>query len=173
VSARLVNAQWLGVPQQRPRIIFVGYREDLGIDPEHPEPFDHRFVLRDALAGLPSDPDAEAAASFKGYAIEKVWNNLFPGQHRKDKYFGLYRASWDRPANAVTAASGIIGGASLAHPDFPRKFTVAELKRICSFPDDFVLEGTYQQQVERMGRAVPPLMMRAIAERVARQLAAA
>ena len=32
----------------------------------------------------------------------------------------------------------------------------AELRRICSFPDDFVLEGSYQQQWERCGRAVPP-----------------
>ena len=45
-----------------------------------------------------------------------------------------------------------------------RKFTIAELKRICAFPDDFVLTGTYAQQWERLGNAVPPLMMRAVAE---------
>jgi hypothetical protein len=45
-----------------------------------------------------------------------------------------------------------------------RKFTIAELKRICSFPDDYVLTGTYDKQWERCGNSVPPLMMKAIAE---------
>jgi len=40
------------------------------------------------------------------------------------------------------------------------------LRRICAFPDDFKLSGTYPQQWERLGRAVPPLMMRAISETV-------
>lgn len=170
VKARLVDGQWLGVPQQRMRVIIVGLREDVARDPEHPVPLPYRYSVREALEGLPPDPEAEEAASFVGYAIEPVWRAIHPGEHRKDKYFGLWRASWDRPANTLTATSGKIGGASLAHPDFPRKFTVAELKRLCSFPDDFHLEGTYQQQVERMGRAVPPRMMEAVARSLARQL---
>ena len=44
--------------------------------------------------------------------------------------------------------------------------TSAELKRICAFPDDFQLTGTYAQQWERLGRAVPPLMMKAIAQTI-------
>jgi DNA (cytosine-5)-methyltransferase 1 len=173
VRARVLDAQWLGVPQMRKRLFLVGYREDLGIDPEHPEPLPYSYTLREALEGLPSDPEAEAACSFVGFAIEPVWRLLTRGTHRSDKYFGLWRASWDRPANAVTASTGKIGGASLSHPDNPRKFTAAELRRICSFPDDFALEGTYQQQVERLGRAVPPLVMRAVARRVASQLSLA
>jgi DNA (cytosine-5)-methyltransferase 1 len=47
-----------------------------------------------------------------------------------------------------------------------RKLTIAELKKLCSFPDDFDIRGTYAQQWERCGRAVPPVMMRAVAERV-------
>jgi DNA (cytosine-5)-methyltransferase 1 len=47
-----------------------------------------------------------------------------------------------------------------------RKFTIAELRRICAFPDDFVLTGSYAQQWERLGNSVPPLMMKAIAETV-------
>ena len=49
--------------------------------------------------------------------------------------------------------------ASVTHPTEKRKLTIAELKRICAFPDDFVLTGTYSQQWERLGRAVPPIMM--------------
>jgi len=44
-----------------------------------------------------------------------------------------------------------------------RKFTIAELRRICAFPDDFVLVGSYAQQWERLGNSVPPVMMMYIA----------
>ncbi len=37
------------------------------------------------------------------------------------------------------------------------------MKRICAFPDDFQLTGSYAQQWERLGRAVPPVMMCKIA----------
>ncbi len=171
-KAAVVDARWLGVAQSRKRLFIVAYRNDLGISPSFPKPIRKELKLKEALAGLPRDPLGEAECSFVGMAIEKVWMGLLRGQHRSDKYFGLYRSHWDRPANALTAASGKIGGASISHPDFPRKFTVPELKRICSFPDDFVLEGTYQEQVERLGRAVPPAVMRAVAEIVARDLAA-
>lgn len=40
-----------------------------------------------------------------------------------------------------------------------RKLTIAEVKRICSFPDDYVLTGSYAQQWERLGNSVPPVMM--------------
>ena len=37
VSARLLNAMYFGVPQSRERMIFVGVRDDLGIEPSHPK----------------------------------------------------------------------------------------------------------------------------------------
>ncbi|HQK23792.1 MAG TPA: DNA cytosine methyltransferase [Candidatus Latescibacteria bacterium] len=43
---------------------------------------------------------------------------------------------------------------------------MAEVKRICAFPDDFVLVGSYAQQWERLGNAGPPVMMRHIAETI-------
>jgi site-specific DNA-cytosine methylase len=52
VKARLLDAQWLGVPQMRQRIIFVGVREDLQRDPVHPEPLRYRYSVRDALPHL-------------------------------------------------------------------------------------------------------------------------
>jgi len=44
-----------------------------------------------------------------------------------------------------------------------RKFSIAELKRICGFPDDYVLTGSYADQWARCGNAVPPVMMSHIA----------
>jgi DNA (cytosine-5)-methyltransferase 1 len=56
------------------------------------------------------------------------------------------------------------GKAGVTHPAEQRLFSIAELRSICSFPSDFALEGTYQQQWERLGRSVPPLMMKAVAD---------
>lgn len=38
VRARIINAAWYGVPQSRERMIFIGLREDLNREPEHPNP---------------------------------------------------------------------------------------------------------------------------------------
>lgn len=100
-------------------------------------------------------------ASFVGYALEREWGKLRPGES-SDKYINLIRAHPDRPSPTVTQTAGNPGAAGVTHPFEPRKFTIAELRRVCGFPDDFVLTGTYQQQWERCGRAVPPPMSYAV-----------
>ena len=87
---------------------------------------------------------------------------------QSEKYFQLVRPSLEAPCPTITAGAGNgnVGSAGVVHPTEKRRFSIAELKRLCAFPDDFVLTGTYAQQWERLGRSVPPLMMRAIAETV-------
>ena len=78
----------------------------------------------------------------------------------------------DQPSPTVTVGSiSRNGGGASNHfhvvsATERRKFTIAELRRICAFPDDFVLTGTFAQQWERLGNSVPPLMMKAIAETI-------
>lgn len=161
VGAKLLDAQWLGVPQGRQRVIFVGVRRDVASRAPFPEPLPYRYTLSDALRTLDAPVDREA--SFLAYAIYPHWLRLKPGQ-TSEKYFSLVRPSLAKPCPTVTATAGNPGAASVTHPLEPRKFSTAELRRICSFPDDFVLAGTYEQKVERLGRSVPPIMMRAVAE---------
>jgi DNA (cytosine-5)-methyltransferase 1 len=56
VSAKLLNAMWFGVPQSRPRVIFVGARNDLGIKfPEsgsHPRPETIPIAASGAIPGI-------------------------------------------------------------------------------------------------------------------------
>lgn len=52
VSVRLLDAQWLGVPQSRKRLIWIGVRNDLDIGPQHPKPFGPPFSLADAIWDL-------------------------------------------------------------------------------------------------------------------------
>lgn len=99
------------------------------------------------------------------YAIGKEWERLRQGE-QSDRYFNLVRADENKPSPTICASHGVLGMAGVTHPRERRKFTIAELRRICAFPDDFVLTGDYKQRWERLGRAVPPLMMRAIAERL-------
>lgn len=165
VEARLLDAQWLGVPQMRLRLIFVGVRNDLGLAPAFPRPLPYRYSVRDALPWLsardaPGDgcPLVEPEADIGRYAIGREWEKLRPGE-QSERYLNLIRAHPDRPCNTLTAPAGLTSAATVVHPTEKRRFSIAELKRLCAFPDDFVLTGSYAQQWERLGRAVPPLMM--------------
>lgn len=203
VEARLLDAQWLGVPQQRERIIFVGVREDISLDPAFPDPLPWRYGVGDALPWIrwvggiretgrqagrmrpASHPaptlmaggghgmnasqfgvEVEKGALIEGTAIGREYDRLNFGQ-QSDKYFSLVRADPSKPSPTITASGGSTPGiAAVVHPTEKRKFTIAELKRIGSFPDDFVLKGNYGDQWARIGNSVPPLMMKAIAERI-------
>jgi DNA (cytosine-5)-methyltransferase 1 len=205
VSCKVLDAQWLGVPQARQRTIFIGVREDLGIDPVHPKPLAYRYSVRDALpwivkaehdtsgqfsVGDITDRPActvttsqhlfatavdehligigaelEPETDITRYAIGAEWDNLKPGEG-SEKYLNLKRTRIDGPSHCISADGGNPSTAGVCHPTEKRKFTIAELKRICGFPDDFILSGTYAQQWERCGRAVPPVMMSHIAATV-------
>ena len=148
VKARLLNAQWLGVPQMRQRLIFVGVRNDLGIEPAHPVPLAYQYTVAEAIG----------ADIGREYDEQIIGNDAF-----KPKWGSL------KNVHPTILQAGIHGGSGeLRNSETleKRKFSIAELKRICAFPDDFQLVGTYSQQWERLGRAVPPVMMRHIAETV-------
>jgi site-specific DNA-cytosine methylase len=53
-----------------------------------------------------------------------------------------------------------------------RVCSVAEVRRLCSFPDDYVLEGRRAEQIAQLVNAVPPLLMRAVARAMAQTLGA-
>ena len=105
--------------------------------------------------------EVEAETDISRYAIGAEWDRMKVGE-QSEKYFSLVRDALDEPCPSITT-QGQPNAASVVHPTEKRKFSIAELKRICAFPDDFVLTGTYAQQWERLGRAVPPVMMAAIA----------
>ena len=119
---------------------------------------------------LPEDVEEEVLpCSIEGYAIGREWEKLRPGE-QSDVYFSLVRPAFEEPYPTVTQTGGNIGAASVVHPHEMRKFTIPELRRICGFPDDFRLTGSYRQRWERLGRAVPPLLMRAVAEAIGTQV---
>ena len=52
VSCRLLNAMYFGVPQSRQRLIFIGVRDDLGIEPSHPEAETIPVTVRKAIPSI-------------------------------------------------------------------------------------------------------------------------
>lgn len=212
VEAKLLDASWLGVPQARQRLIFIGVRDDLGLDPVFPTPLTYRYTVREVLpnvnkmkfGGKPhnyqhsdkpsptvmasdgqtsptayfssggyiethdqvtTDPETGREISITNYAIGPEWDKLQPGQASK-RYFTLVKSHLDAPAQTIVAQGGNVGAAAITHPTQRRKFTLQELRILQSFPPDFQLTGTYEQRWERIGRSVPPLMAKAIAQTI-------
>ncbi len=171
VKAKVLDAQYLGVPQRRKRLIFIGVRNDLNIDIVFPEPLDYIYNFKDAVNSLSDDrseflninPNLTEMYHLTGYqdnfmkASQKI--------HGKDSYFSHRRMSWETPITTVTQ-----GRATLYHPDIPRTLTINEVKRCSTFPDDFILVGNFTKKWERIGRAVPPIMMREISKIIAEKM---
>lgn len=167
VACRVLDAHRLGVPQIRQRTIFVGVRENLQLDPVHPSPLAYVYTVGDAVENVPQPNRSEAKWLTEGSRGLELWRTTQPGDTLGTKtHYTHIKQSLDRPANTVLASS------FLYHWEQPRLLSIPECKRISTFPDDFVISGSYGQQWERIGRAVPPLMMRAIAETVRDQILA-
>ena len=167
VKAKVLYANWLGVATTRPRLFFIGIRNDLELEPVFPKPLHYQYTIRNAIPwiDLPDDhadiPPVETRAYMGKQVISKHWEKLAIGESDKIR-FNLRRSDPDKPAHTLTAKHG--GGASITHPYICRRFSIAELKRISSFPDDFILTGSYAKKCECIGMAVVPFVARAIAE---------
>ena len=176
VRASLLDAEFLGVPQKRERLIFVGVRSDLSkkynVHPAYPKPEKCVYTLRDALYGV-KNTEEELAGVLKRTEGTKQGDILrrLPKNPRKcitgeevmgsGKWFNLMRLAWDMPSPTL-----LQGNYGMVIPDEDRFMTISELKRIMSVPDDFVLTGASTRQLERLGRMVPPVMMSKIAKTI-------
>ena len=56
------------------------------------------------------------------------------------------------------------------HPILDRAISVREAARLQTFPDSFVFCGSKDKQYQQVGNAVPPIMAKAIAIKLAQQL---
>ena len=164
VEAVVIDAARLGVPQRRKRLIFIGVRPDVADRPVFPKALPYVYSLRDALESVsarrPLAPEDRPGTDLEGSAIGREWARMRPGS-QSAKYFQLIRCHPDLPCPTINAIGA--HAATPVHPYECRRFSIPELRRLCSFPDDFRVTGKYAHQYERMGRAVPPLAMRAVA----------
>ena len=188
IVADVLDASYFGVPQSRKRCFFIGVREDvadaIGLNfmtmyQLYPDKNDVRTTLGEAINDVVNEDKEEL-----DYLIDKISPEKAVGKtlmkmpkdpdkvltgmdyHEKGHHFNLKRSSLRKPCPTITAMGNLAGVAGTCHPTEDRKFTIKELKRIMSLPEDFKLTGKHKQQSERIGRMVPPLMMKALAESV-------
>jgi DNA (cytosine-5)-methyltransferase 1 len=174
VRARILNAAHYGVPQSRQRVIILGIRADLGLVPEHPMPLSVPVSFRDAVRGLGAHglivaPKGKAMALAQALKPGESADMIHERYGHKRNDFSLIRLHWDRPSPTVCKTIRP-GQAGLLHPAENRYLSIGELKRVCSFPDAFELFGSFEEQWGRLGNAVPPMLMKAVAESLSHQL---
>lgn len=161
VKARLLNAQFFGVPQSRERMIFVGIREDINAEPSHPSGWSIPVVVRDAFSAV-SAPDSPALTPlYAGY-----WHRAKQGES-VGKIKSVKKLHELRVAGTLLKSEG--NGAPY-HPTECRAISTSERKRIGSFPDGFLFTS-HASATERIGNSVPPLLMRSIAGHVRKLIA--
>jgi DNA (cytosine-5)-methyltransferase 1 len=89
----------------------------------------------------------------------------------KSGYSGAYgRLTKNMVAPTITRWVFHPGSGRYGHPSDTRVITIREAARLQGFPDDFEFIGTYTQQAGQLGNAVPPLLVRKIAEALVRQM---
>ena len=169
VRAQVLDAKYFGVPQNRKRMIFIGCREDLAIDPSFPASETRPIPLKIALNYC---PEGLNQGDFTGKRLElarkiEPWGDGTVA--KKNTYFNFMRNHWDKPSRTIIATVGAIDnafGPGIIHPDQHRHHAIGEVKRIMSFPDDFRLEGSFEEQWKRMGNSVAPRFMEAISRHI-------
>ena len=157
----VLNAMYYNVPQSRERVIIIGVRNDLGIEPSHPKPQTRPVKICEAFAGISGRGDAPEMSEH----YHKSWAKAKPGEcvgSRQD----TEKLDLRKPSKTLTKSEGYGGS---YHPTESRPLSTLERKRIGSFPDDFKFTD-WKNAVLRIGNSVPPNLMRAIAEHVKKEI---
>jgi len=169
VKSKIMNAMWYDVPQSRDRLIFIGVRKDLNKEPTFPKP-KKTFItvgeaIKDCNIGL---SDGEFTGKRKDLA-EKIKQNKDGSHVIKGTAFNLKRLDNNKPSRTIIKMVGNTNstfGGGLIHPTEDRHVSINELKRLSTFPDDFIFIGKFKDQWARIGNAVMPKFMYHIAKNI-------
>jgi len=176
VSARLLNAMYFHVPQSRQRMIFIGVRDDLEIEPSYPKAESRPIAFWQVIKDLSQTKQDELTAHVwvdeiarKTKWIEHAARLRFGEKLVPDKSSGT-RPFPDKPLptiqkNAPPGSPPYVRN-SMTHPYQARTFSIREMARCQSFPDDYAFCEALNHGMARIGNSVPPLFMEAIARHV-------
>ena len=154
VYYQLLNAKDYEVPEDRERVIIVGFRKDLGIfDFQYPKKSMHQIFLREALAQIP-DPDP-------GDVCEAPYSSRYMSRNRK--------RGWDDVSFTIPAMAKQVplwpGSPDMVkvgedHWMFgengvTRRLSWQEASAVQTFPIDMVFVGDLVSKYKQIGNAVP------------------
>ena len=175
VSLTLVNAKDYGVAQERKRVFYIGFRNDLNIDFKFPKGSTvdekDKITLNDIIKDL--EDTAVPAAAKNHHNVNAINNNEFFVGEYSPIFMSRNRVkSWNEQAFTVQAS----GRQCQLHPSAPkmekaglnkfrfvpgkenqyRRMTVREVARIQGFPDDFkFVYDNIDYGYKMIGNAVP------------------
>jgi DNA (cytosine-5)-methyltransferase 1 len=191
VEAKVLNAVDYGVPQNRKRAIFIG--NNAGYKIEFPEPTHGDSTKQlDFFHQKNLNPVKTVGEALKGItSTSKLTNHILPlhadivlkrmsfvpeGGNQKDipkefkppqKFLNTYgRLHRDKPSNTIHTRFDVASTGSLYHPTENRALTVREGARLQSFPDSYEFSGKKGSQYRQVGNAVPPLLAKAVGEKI-------
>lgn len=193
MSARLLRAEDFGAPTQRRRTFIVG---TLGINPELVFPLNKSSQITVGLAWeywlknkdgiilnhqtdktqitnkmdlkrIKCIPAGEAIRYQKDedkFFTKKIklsinWKELPEKRLRQKKY---HRLDKNKIAPTIMTSSR-----TYYHPSENRYLTIREVAALQSFPPSFLFKGSYTSMYRQIGNAVPPLIAKAIGEKIA------
>ena len=193
VVYQLVNAADYGVPQNRQRVLFVGVRKDLNKTFVFPEKQSKEKLTLRHILDIPADVENNVDWPFSPQALEMI-NHINEGGSWKDvpyehlaprfqrirdnmkKYHSpnFYRRfSRDEICGTITA-SAQPENCGIIHPTENRRYTVREVARIQTFPDDFKFITDSPKNITAMykviGNAVPVNLAYNIASAIMEQI---
>lgn len=182
---RIIDAADYGVPQHRERLIIVGVKqgEFLFPYPTHgPDSEDNRayYNAGKAVQGFDTSKYKIGINGRHGHLL----NDIPPGLNysfytekfgHPNPVFGwrskfsdyLYKADPETPVRTIKAQGGQYTGPFSWEN---RPFSVEELKRLQTFPDDYILAGNRHVAIMQLGNSVPPQAGRILALSVLDQI---
>ena len=148
------NAANYGVPQLRERVLFVGKKSDyFSIIAD-----ERRQTVKDVLEKVnknhPNHKLPNHGEKVTNMIAETEW-----GEPIYDSFNKNVRLNPNEPSPTLLAE-----GWQFGHPHEPRSLTVHERALLQSFPQDYVFKGNKAPQQHQTGNAVPPKMMKKVAE---------
>jgi DNA (cytosine-5)-methyltransferase 1 len=188
LSVAVLDAADYGVPQHRERLIIVGVLRGFGTFrfplPTHgPDSATAKPLVSvlDAIKDLQSEDEPfHELDGLYGDLLAQVPEGLnyafftqemgYPQPHfawRSKFHDFLYKVDPNAPARTIKAQPGKFTGPFHWKN---RHFTVAELKRLQTFPDEYQFVGSFTKVMEQIGNSVPPLLAEVLAVSVRQQI---
>ena len=144
------------VPQNRRRTIIIGIRKDLNIVPKEPEPIikslQDRIPVKSIL--IPKE-DIDKKYYLSEKALAGIENKK--GVNKEKGFgFGAQMLVFDKPSYTIPARYWKDGYDALVKYNEKeiRRLTITELKRIQSFPDNYIINGSNKDIIIQIGNAV-------------------
>lgn len=162
VYYKVLNAKDFGVPQNRERIIIVGFKNH-SIDFSFPKPTGIPTKLGDILE---DDVDSKYTIS------DKIWESH---KRRKEKHkakgngFGYSLFNENSPYTSTISARYYKDGSEILveqNGKNPRRLTPREAARLQGFDDNFKLVVSDLQCYKQFGNSVPTKMIEAVANNI-------